>query len=54
NKVDLRDKRAVTYLEASRFAQENDILFLETSAFTGEGVEEVFVKVARLILNKIE
>ncbi|CBZ53185.1 putative Ras family domain-containing protein [Neospora caninum Liverpool] len=54
NKVDLKEKRAVSFLEASRFAQENDILFLETSAFTGEGVEDVFVKVARLILNKIE
>ncbi|EEA05488.1 uncharacterized protein CMU_024940 [Cryptosporidium muris RN66] len=54
NKVDLKDKRQVTFLEASRCAQENDILFLETSALTGEGVEEVFVKVTRLILSKIE
>jgi len=54
NKCDLKDQRAVTYLEASRCAQENDILFLETSALTGEGVEEVFIKVARHILNKIE
>eukprot|EP00743_Colponemidia_sp_Colp-15_P001733 GILK01001893.1.p1 GENE.GILK01001893.1~~GILK01001893.1.p1 ORF type:complete len:219 (-),score=21.88 GILK01001893.1:165-788(-) len=54
NKVDARDKRDVTFLEASRFAQENDILFLETSALTGEGVEEVFMKVARTILSKIE
>merc|ERR1712050_400796 len=54
NKCDLKDKRTVTLLEASRCAQENDILFLETSALTGEGVEEVFVKVARMILNKIE
>ncbi|OII77190.1 hypothetical protein cand_021720 [Cryptosporidium andersoni] len=54
NKVDLKDKRQVTFLEASRCAQENDILFLETSALTGEGVEEVFIKVTRLILSKIE
>eukprot|EP00923_Selenidium_pygospionis_P036218 GHVN01063543.1.p1 GENE.GHVN01063543.1~~GHVN01063543.1.p1 ORF type:complete len:122 (+),score=5.90 GHVN01063543.1:407-772(+) len=54
NKIDLKDERQVTYLEASRCAQENDILFLETSALTGEGVEEVFVKVARMILHKIE
>mmetsp|Transcript_123512 Transcript_123512/g.335410 ORF Transcript_123512/g.335410 Transcript_123512/m.335410 type:complete len:216 (-) Transcript_123512:279-926(-) len=54
NKCDMKDKRAVTFLEASRCAQENDILFLETSALTGEGVEEVFIKVARMILNKIE
>merc|ERR1712007_101269 len=54
NKCDLKDKRVVTFLESSRIAQENDILFLETSALTGEGVEEVFIKVARMILNKIE
>jgi len=54
NKCDMKDKRAVTFLEASRCAQENDILFLETSALTGEGVEDVFIKVARMILNKIE
>ncbi|CAK9113341.1 Ras-related protein Rab-4B [Durusdinium trenchii] len=54
NKVDLKEKREVTFLEASRCAQENDILFLETSALTGEGVEDVFIKVARMILNKIE
>jgi len=54
NKCDLKDKRAVTFLESSRIAQENDILFLETSALPGEGVEEVFIKVARMILNKIE
>eukprot|EP00392_Amoebophrya_sp_AT5.2_P009354 g9382.t1 len=44
NKSDMKDRRAVTYLEASRCAQENDILFLETSALTGEGVEDVFIK----------
>lgn len=54
NKVDLKDERQVTFLEASRFAQENDILFLETSALTGEGVEDVFYKVARMILSKIQ
>ncbi|CAD7930249.1 unnamed protein product [Amoebophrya sp. A25] len=54
NKCDMKDRRAVTYLEASRCAQENDILFLETSALTGEGVEDVFIKVAKQILNKIE
>lgn len=41
-------------MESSRCAQENDILFLESSALTGEGVEDVFTKVAKQILNKIE
>jgi hypothetical protein len=31
-----------------------DLMFLETSALTGEGVSEVFLKCARTILSKIE
>jgi len=54
NKVDLTSEREVTFLEASRFAQENGLIFLETSALTGEGVSEVFLKCARTILSKIE
>jgi len=54
NKIDLTAEREVSFLEASRFAQENDLMFLETSALTGEGVSEVFLKCARTILSKIE
>uniref|UniRef100_A0ACB8FF44 Ras- protein Rab-4B n=1 Tax=Sphaerodactylus townsendi TaxID=933632 RepID=A0ACB8FF44_9SAUR len=54
NKKDLDADREVTFLEASRFAQENELMFLETSALTGENVEEAFLKCARTILNKIE
>jgi len=54
NKLDLQDERKVTVLEASRFAQENDLMFLETSAKTGDNVEEVFMKSARSILGKID
>ncbi|KAG0009051.1 Ras- protein Rab-4A [Entomortierella chlamydospora] len=46
NKLDLED-REVTYLEAK-------MTFLETSALTGEGVEETFLKCGRAILTKIE
>jgi len=52
NKTDLPN-REVTFLEASRFAQENDLMFLESSTLTGDGVEEVFMKCARTILSKI-
>jgi len=38
----------------SLFAQENDLLFLETSAKTGEAVEEAFLKCSKTILAKIE
>jgi Ras-related protein Rab-4B len=54
NKIDLAAEREVTFMEASRYAQENDLMFLETSAYTGEGVQEVFLKCARTILTKIE
>lgn len=54
NKIDLQEDREVTFLEASRFAQENDLIFLETSAKSGENVDEVFMKCAKTIVNKIE
>lgn len=53
NKADLPN-REVTFLEASRFAQENDLMFLETSALSGEGVDGVFFQCARSILSKIQ
>ena len=31
-----------------------ELMFLETSALTGENVEEAFLKCSRTILNKIE
>mmetsp|Transcript_41933 Transcript_41933/g.48258 ORF Transcript_41933/g.48258 Transcript_41933/m.48258 type:complete len:201 (+) Transcript_41933:27-629(+) len=54
NKSDLKEHRAINFLEASRFSQENEIPFLETSAMTGENVEEAFMRVAKSILTKIE
>jgi Ras-related protein Rab-4B len=54
NKRDLKEQRQVSFLEASRFAQEQDILFLETSALTGDSVQEVFYTLAQRILNKVE
>ena len=96
NKADLPN-REVTFLEASRFAQENgfphlsslllftfylsppslftsfslhltacsisalsytnyyaELMFIETSALSGEGVEQVFFQCARSILSKIQ
>jgi hypothetical protein len=31
-----------------------DLLYLETSALTGENVQEMFLKVARTVLNKVD
>jgi len=54
NKKDLEAQREVSYQEASQFAKENDLIFLECSAFNGENVEETFLKCARSILTCIE
>lgn len=54
NKKDLEEEREVTFLEASNFAQENELIYLETSAKTGENVEEAFLKCSKTILAKIE
>ena len=53
NKKDLEDQRDVTYEEASQFAEENGLIFVETSAKTGENVEECFVKTAQLIYQNV-
>uniref|UniRef100_A0A0P6DJG3 Ras-related protein Rab-4A n=1 Tax=Daphnia magna TaxID=35525 RepID=A0A0P6DJG3_9CRUS len=54
NKRDLEEDRQVSFLEASQFAQENDLMFLEASALTGENVEEAFLQCAKSILSKVE
>jgi small GTP-binding protein len=54
NKVDLQTKRTVTHDEAYAFAKDNDLLFFETSAKTGEYVEEVFVHSCSFILDQIK
>ena len=46
------ERRAVTHNEASIFAQENNLLHFETSAATGEFVNEAFLKVAKLALER--
>jgi len=46
--------REVPMLEASAFAQENNMLFLETSAKTGDNVLNAFVRSGRSIAEKVE
>src|SRR3989338_651569 len=54
NKSDLDARRAVTYEEGKKFAQQHDLIFLETSAKNDENVEEAFNYTARIINEKIE
>jgi len=42
NKIDLNNKRVVSKEEAEKFAEENKIAYTETSASTGEGINELF------------
>ena len=53
NKVDLDDDRKVSYDEGNEFATKNGLLFMETSAKSGVGVEEIFKQSAKEIAQKI-
>ena len=48
NKIDLEDKRVVSYDEAMKFAEDNRFRYYETSAQSGEGIKEAFTD---LIVN---
>jgi len=49
NKMDLEHKRKVEFEEASDYAQENNIMHMETSARSATNVEAVFEMIARKI-----
>lgn len=47
NKADLESGRAVTVEEATAYATENGLFFMETSAKTAANVNELFSEIAR-------
>ena len=53
NKTDLEDKRSVSFDEGNDFAIKNGIIFSETSAKTGDGIEEIFLKSAKEIAKNM-
>jgi len=54
NKVDLatENKRQIDAREASEYAEENGLIFMETSAKRGDNVTEIFMNVARQVATK--
>ena len=54
NKSDLEHRRAVSAKEGEAFAQENGLVFLETSAKSAANVEMAFIKTAEHIYEKIK
>ena len=47
NKSDLANRRAVEFEEANGYAEENGLLFMETSAKNANNVNEIFLAIAR-------
>ena len=42
NKIDLNNKRQVNFEDAQKFAKDNDLVYIETSAITGDGIKNLF------------
>lgn len=52
NKVDVKERRAVSAAEARRFAQKHKLTYFETSAATGEGVNKMFQELLEKIVAR--
>ena len=52
NKKDLTETREVSYDEGKAMADKNGMLFFETSAKTGEGIENIFLAITKQIIAR--
>ncbi|KAJ6245328.1 rab2a [Anaeramoeba flamelloides] len=54
NKSDLEHRRKVSKEVAQQFADENDMLYLETSAKTADNIEEAFYTCTRKVFESVK
>lgn len=54
NKADLDSRRQVSTEEGERFAKENGLIFMETSAKTAFNVEQAFLQTSQMIYDNID
>ena len=54
NKTDLENQRNVSKEEGQKFAEDNGLLFFETSAKDGSNIEEMFIQATSNIVQKVE
>ena len=54
NKIDLENERKVSTEEGQNLANEYNMDFLETSAKTGENIENIFQKICKIVNNNID
>jgi small GTP-binding protein len=51
NKVDLKDSRVVTTEEGEKYAKKHKMMYVESSALTGENVEEAYANLCRKMIE---
>lgn len=49
NKIDLYDSMMVTEIEGEKFAMENEAIFYLVSSANGEGINELFETIGKII-----
>ncbi|MBD3230120.1 MAG: GTP-binding protein [Candidatus Lokiarchaeota archaeon] len=54
NKIDLIDQRLISYRSGNEFASDIGALYAETSAKTGEGINEAMLNFVQLIINDLK
>ncbi len=52
NKIDLENQRRVSNKQGKKLAKELNYLFFETSAKTGQNIDELFLHIGKLIIEK--